>query len=324
MDEPQSKSGKVSMTTLSPPPCQVVVDDLGELLELFDLEVRELVEANLEGLEQIAWVAERPLQLKVAGMYYDFAHCPTLAEIGMAVSRIGGFRPDGRAGLKGRLHRISEVRSATGQSIGMVIRIGRTAIGMAEGLRSLVTKPGLKLLIVGGPGSRKTTLLRDILRVSGEAMGWGCVLVDTSGEVAGDSIRPHPSVGRVGIVAVHNVLEQSKLIVEVMANLGPTRIAVDELKFAPDVEIMDNIARSGVEIIATVHAKNLYEFVRKPLYWSLAGYIDIDRMQRRVEPAFEVVIEARGGGDFRLHRDAAVAMDVALRGEGLEGEKSGL
>lgn len=308
----------------SPARPQVVVDDLGELLQLFDLEVREIVEANLEGLEQIALVAERPLQLKVGGVYTDFGYEPRLGEVATAVSRLGGFRPDGRAGLKGRLHRISEIRSATGQSTGMVVRVGRTALGMAEPLRELAATPGLKLLIVGGPGSRKTTLLRDLLRISGELQGWGCVLVDTSGEVAGDSLRPHPGVGRVGVVPVHDVREQSKLIVEAMANLGPTRVAVDELKFAPDVEVMDNLARSGVEVVATVHAKNLYEFVRKPLYWSLAGYVDIERMRRRVEPAFEVLLEALGGGDFRLHRDAASAIDAALAGQPLEGQKLAL
>jgi stage III sporulation protein SpoIIIAA len=311
-------------TLLSPTRPQVQVDDLEELLQLFDLEVREIVGANLEGLEQIALVAERPLQLKVGGVYTDHPYQPRLAEVATAISRLGGFRPDGRVGLKGRLHRISEIRSAAGQSTGMVIRIGRTALGMAEPLRGLVATPGLKLLIVGGPGSRKTTLLRDLLRLSGELQGWGCVLVDTSGEVAGDSLRPHPGVGRVGVVPVHDVREQSKLIVEVMANLGPTRVAVDELKFAPDVEVMDNLARSGVEVVATVHARNLFEFVRKPLYWSLAGYVDIERMRRRVEPAFEVLIEARGGGDFRLHPSAALAIDAALGGHPLEGEKLAL
>lgn len=203
----------------------------------------------------------------------------------------------------------------------MVIRISRSAVGTAEPLRQLVIRPGLKLLIIGGPGSRKTTLLRDILRISGEQHGWGCVAVDTSGEVAGDSLKPHHSVGRVGIVPVHDIHQQSKIITEVMANLGPTRVAVDELKYKEDVEVMDNIARSGVEVVATVHARNLIEFVQKPLYWGLAGYIDIDQMRRRVPPAFDLLIEARGGGDFRLHSDPRVAIDSALKEVLLEGER---
>jgi hypothetical protein len=49
------------------------------------------------------------------------------------------------------------------------------------------------------PGTGKTTLLRDVARLLSDDLGLGVVVVDGSGEIAGDGDEPHPCIGATAL-----------------------------------------------------------------------------------------------------------------------------
>ncbi|CAN0118413.1 unnamed protein product [Ectocarpus fasciculatus] len=111
----------------------------------------------------------------------------------------GKFAGDNRAGVPGQLHRISVMRSREGRRIfGVTLRIGRYfpgSAGLVDDLlfhvQSSPDKPerAASVLVLGKPGSGKTTVLRDICRKISEEQT--VVIVDTSNEIAGDGHIPH-------------------------------------------------------------------------------------------------------------------------------------
>jgi stage III sporulation protein SpoIIIAA len=298
---------------MTPDPAHVQIDALEPLLDLLELEVQEAVLEHQDGLEQIVMNVGRPLGLRKDGRYFECEHGVTGRDLETVIRGIGGFREDGRAGIDRTLHRISENRDRYGKTVGVRIRIGRVVLGVAEPLRSLLEQRPLSLLVLGGPGSGKSTLLRDMVRISGELMGADCIVVDTSNEVAGDGAIPHPALGLADRVQVPSPEAQAKIILQTLANHGPKRLIIDEIKRSEEADIAEMISHMGVDLIASAHAWDLNRFVHNPMYRKLAGYIDLNARHRPLPPAFSVMVELVGRGEVRVYR-AAQAIDAVLAG----------
>lgn len=73
------------------------------------------------------------------------------------------FGPDNRASLDKSIHRISRMMNTRGEPYAVTMRVGRPVVGCAMLFLDLLyhTK---SVLIVGPPGSGKTTVIRDIIR----------------------------------------------------------------------------------------------------------------------------------------------------------------
>lgn len=88
-----------------------------------------------------------------------------LANLG-GESQIGS---DNRAGLDRHLHRISVMRSKIGEVYGLPMRVGRAMRNAACLLTDLLLSKPLSdksVLMLGRPGSGKTTLIRDVAGAS--------------------------------------------------------------------------------------------------------------------------------------------------------------
>ena len=89
------------------------------------------------------------------------------ADLRHVVDSVENFGSDNRAGLRGELHRVSAIRNRASPTsiIGLTIRIGRHIAGNANMIRDILfLDPTKSILILGGPGSGKTSLIRDVTR----------------------------------------------------------------------------------------------------------------------------------------------------------------
>ena len=69
-----------------------------------------------------------------------------------AVSRVGTFGTDNRAGINKTLHRVSCLRNRQREIIGLTCRVGRAVPGSASMIADLAVS-GCSILLLGSPGA---------------------------------------------------------------------------------------------------------------------------------------------------------------------------
>ena len=141
------------------------------------------------------------------------------------------------------------------------IRVARDFEGAAERAAGLSDS----LLIIGKPGSGKTTLLRDIIRSRSET-GVGCVgVVDERGEIfpVYEQSFCFPCGLRTDVITGCSKAHGIDILIRTM---GPACIAVDEITAEEDCKALINAGWSGVSILATAHARSLFDLKSRPVY----------------------------------------------------------
>jgi hypothetical protein len=153
------------------------------------------------------------------------------------------FSSSNRLSVSGSLHRISAMFTNTGTVSGLTYRVGRHVPGVGRllldvlaSLKASLTAGGRteSLLMLGRPGTGKTTLLRDIARLLSTStaeggLGLRVVVVDTSNEIAGDGPVPHPCIGDARRMMVPTRGDQASIMIEAVQNHCPDVIIVDEI-----------------------------------------------------------------------------------------------
>ena len=171
-----------------------------------------------------------------------------------------------RIGICGR----AAVRNGTVQGIhpvtSLCLRVARDFPGFSGNACAL----GGSVLILGPPGSGKTTFLRDLIRQKSDR-GTGCIsVVDEKQEIFPESggVSCFPAGKHTDIMGG---CPKAAGIDAVLRNMGPSVIAVDEITAEQDCEALIRAAWCGVSLIATAHAATLEDLNSRPVYRSLVA-----------------------------------------------------
>ncbi|CAM9303322.1 unnamed protein product [Ectocarpus sp. 13 AM-2016] len=268
----------------------------------------------------------------------------TKEHIDMVVGRLdleGKFAGDNRAGVPGQLHRISVMRSREGRRIfGVTLRIGRYFPGSAGLVDDLLfhvqgspDKPehAASVLLLGKPGSGKTTVLRDICRKISQEQT--VVIVDTSNEIAGDGHIPHlAAIGQSRRMMVPNKADQHNVMKEALQNHTPQTIVVDEVSDKNEARACLDIKARGVRVVASAHG-DLQSLLENPeLNTLVGGTTNVtlgDAMasatnagnkvqrQRAGAPIFDTIVALERGqvNKWTIVRNVDLAVDAILSGK---------
>jgi stage III sporulation protein SpoIIIAA len=294
-------------------PVSAHTDDLEALFRVLPHRVVAALEGRHHDLEEMKLRVGRTLFVNWGGEYRALEYRVSAEDIACVVDYIGGFRGDGRAGIDGTVHRISEMRDRYDTCVGVTVRVGRFVVGVAEPLRDLLEQPLLKLLIVGAPGVGKSTLLRDMVRIVAERDSASVLIVDTSGEIAGSGRVAHPGIGQADMSQVSSPEGQAEVIRKAVANHNAKMLVVDEIGYHGDAAVLETMGRRGTGLIASAHGITLADVAFNPALDRVLGRPN-SRGKRRAPSTFQVIVEVPRKGVYRVHSNADAALDLARGG----------
>ena len=234
------------------------VDNLGrDTMQELRLRVGQPVELILSGQSRMLGI--QALEEDITFIVNAASHYSPWAAATSAkgyITAVGGHRIGvaGECVVQGG--QVTGIRRVTS----LCIRVARGFPGIGD----KAPKSG-SLLILGPPGAGKTTLLRELIRCRSEA-GQAVAVVDERGElfpvggVFSPGTRTDVLTGCSKVTGVEMALR----------TLSPACIAVDEITAQEDCQALLSVGWCGVELLATAHARDAKDLLRRKIYQPLA------------------------------------------------------
>lgn len=142
------------------------------------------------------------------------------------------------------------------------IRIARDFVGISP-----VVGTSGSILIIGPPGSGKTTMLRDVIRMVSNSCDGSIAVVDERGEI----FPPGCGFDTGRNTDVLSLCPKTHGIMMALRTLGARWIALDEITERNDGQALHQALNCGVKFIATAHAGSIKDLRSRPLY---SAFID--------------------------------------------------
>ncbi len=169
-----------------------------------------------------------------------------------------------RVGLCGTAVLEGDTLSTVNEISSMNIRIARQIKNVSDGLMKKICPLEGGVLIAGPPSSGKTTMIRDMAYKL--SVGDGCkmmktAVIDERGEIAGmHGGKMHCDLGLCDVL---NGYPKGEGIISAIRSLSPQVIVCDELGTEQDCIAVSSGFNAGAYIIATIHAKNYDELMKR-------------------------------------------------------------
>lgn len=144
------------------------------------------------------------------------------------------------------------------------LRAARDIRGAADAAANLLWQNPASTLILGPPGSGKTTVLRDLIRQLSDRFHQRVSVIDERGEL-GAVLNGEPQfrLGRSADILTGCPKEAG--IYFLLRAMNPQWIALDEISAREDLEAMLRADGLGVRFLATVHCWNREDLERRSL-----------------------------------------------------------
>lgn len=134
------------------------------------------------------------------------------------------------------------------------IRIPHEIKGCADKVKEIFT-PLKNTLVLSPPYGGKTTMIRDISRILSYAMD--TLVIDERDEICCNSCEFGPLIDIISNTPKHLAVEGA------VRSMNPEVIVMDELYPSRDEDVVSEILRSGIKLVASAHADDPEEFFRR-------------------------------------------------------------
>jgi len=249
-----------------------------KLTEKLAAILRTMPDNHAAMLEEIRIHVGQPAELVVAGKQIRAGEAISREDIVQLLGALSGYAlyrferqmaegyiplPGGhRAGVCGTMTQLEDGTWRMREVSSICLRISRNVKGASMPLRPLLFDENgsvRRVLLLGAPGSGKTTVLRDAaLYMSGFVH---VAVVDEREELFAQEEQ-----GKEGVrFDVMRGADKARACAMLIRSMSPQAIVCDELGREEDVQAMLDAVRCGVGVLASAHAKGFDDLLARPV-----------------------------------------------------------